>query len=195
MSAPFVLSYVLLWVVVILQSLLLLGTVRAIHSLRQVDHGHDHDPLAAAELETPDAERLVGQEIPSFTAVDISGGRFAAEQLLGRSTVVLFVSPNCSSCMLTLEELAAVGKKTNGNVLVVCGEREENCRHLAQDYQLTVPVIVDEDDSIRQLFDVSGAPTAVLLNPNNRVVSYGHPVRGGELQQLMNGDSAATTRS
>jgi hypothetical protein len=87
--------------------------------------------------------------------------------------------------MLTLDELNVVSAKVNGNVLVVCGARAEGCRSLARDYQLTVPVVVDEDARISTLFDVSSTPTAVLLNPGNRIVSYGHPMRGEELAEMM----------
>lgn len=192
MSTPFVLSYLALWAVVVFQGMLLLGTVRAIHSLRQ--GGPAADPGDQGE---PTSERLAGQEVAGFAAVDLSGATISTEQLRGRSTVVLFVSPNCPSCLLALEELSTVGSKAKGNVVVVCGADGERCRRLADDFglTLTVPVIVDADDEIQRLFDVSSAPTAVLLNPNARIVSYGHPVRGEELSAMMNGETtaAATT--
>jgi peroxiredoxin len=191
MSVPFLLSYALLWAVVALQSMLLLGMLRVIHNLRQ---GHEQGHAAAAPTERPRAERLVGEQIPSFVAVDISGARFESEQLRGRSTVVLFASPNCSSCLVALEELSTVGRKANGNVVVVCGGKEESCRGMAQDFGLTVPVIVDEDDEIQRLFDVAANPTAVLLNPNTRVVTYGHPVRGEEINEMMNGEASAAAK-
>ena len=189
MSTPFVLSYVLLWAVVVLQSMLLLGLVRAIHNLQQGHSQHEHE--AAEPEEEPRAERLVGQEVPGFTTVDITGARFDLEQLRGRSTVVLFASPNCPSCLLALEELSTVGRKANGNVVVVCGGKEESCKRMADDFGLTVPVLIDQDDELQRLFDVYSAPTAVLLNPGNRVVSYGHPVRDQDLAEMMNGEAAA----
>lgn len=186
MSAPFVMSYVLLWVVVVLQGMLLLGTVRAIHDLKQGGHGE------AADVEEPAAERLVGEEVPGFSALDISGAAFESQQLKGRSTVVLFASPNCPTCVLALEELSTVGRKAKGNVVVVCGAGADSCRRLADDFGLTVPVIVDEDNRLRQLFDVAIAPTAVLLNPNGRVVSYGHRSGTEELEEMLrNGDATA----
>jgi peroxiredoxin len=178
-SGPFVVSYVLLYAIVILQGMLLLGAARAIHELRQ---GHVAPEPEPGE---PTSERLLGKEAPTFAAVDISGAMIGTEQLRGRSSVVLFVSPTCHSCMLTLDELNVVSAKVNGNVLVVCGARAEGCRSLARDYQLTVPVVVDEDARISTLFDVSSTPTAVLLNPGNRIVSYGHPMRGEELAEMM----------
>jgi peroxiredoxin len=188
MSTPFVLSYVVLWAVVALQGMLLLGVVRVLHNLQQ---GHAQQGHEAAEPEETLAERLVGEQVPDFATVDVTGARFELEQLRGRSTVVLFASPNCPSCLLALEELSTVGRKANGNVVVVCGGKEESCRSMALDFGLTVPVLVDEDDEIQRLFDVYSAPTAVLLNPSNRVVSYGHPVRGDEITTMMNGEAAA----
>jgi len=184
-SAPFVLSYVVLYVIVILQGILLLGAVRAIHELRR---GH----VAPEATEEPDGERLLNQEVPSFTAVDVSGITVGTEQLRGRSSVVLFVSPNCPSCMLTLDELNAVSAKSNGNVLVVCGADAEDCRALARDYDLTAPVVADEGATLKKLLDVTSTPTAVLLNAGNRIVSYGHPVRGEELEEMMGQEAIAT---
>jgi len=179
-STPFLASYVLLYLIVIFQGLLLLGAVRAIHELRQ---GH----VAPAEPEegAQEGERLLNQEAPRFEALDLAGNLVGTEQLRGRSSLVLFVSPNCSSCMLTLDELHAVQHKVDGgNVLVVCGARDADCRNLASDHNLTVPVVADEDASIGKLFDVTAFPTAVLLNAGTRVVSYGHPMRGEELREM-----------
>ena len=196
MSTPFLASYVLLYLIVIFQGMLLLGAVRAIHELRQ-----GHVAPAQPEEGEPEAERLLRQEAPRFEALDLTGNLVGTEQLRGRSSLVLFVSPNCSSCMLTLDELHAVQHKVDGNVLVVCGARDADCRNLASDHNLTVPVVADEDASIGKLFDVTAFPTAVLLNAGTRVVSYGHPMRGEELREMAGdeldlGDDtvAATTR-
>jgi peroxiredoxin len=191
MSRPFILTYMILWAVVVLQGMLLLGTVRVIHTL-QTGTAAVHPTEAEPEVpEEPVSERLIGEQIPNYTTVDISGERFELDQLRGRSTVMLFVSPSCPSCLLALEEVNTVGRKANGNVVVVCGAKDESCRRLANDFGLTVPVIVDESDELQRLFDVSGSPTAVLLNPSNRVVSYGHAVRDGEIQSMMNGEASA----
>jgi hypothetical protein len=75
---------------------------------------------------------------------------------------------------------------------VVCGAGADSCRRLADDFGLTIPVIVDEDNRLRQLFDVAIAPTAVLLNPNGRVVSYGHRSVPEEVEEMLrNGEATA----
>lgn len=49
-----------------------------------------------------------------------------------------------------------------------------------------MPVIADEDDHVSRLYGISIVPTAVLINANNRIKSYGQPERE-ELKKVLNG--------
>lgn len=170
MSLLFYLSYAALWILVIVQGLLLLGVVRMVYQRQQ--------PTATNE-------RLrSGQEAPRFSTVDVTGAPIGSATFAGRLTALLFVSTACPTCMTTLEELAMLRHKALGNVVVICQAGRDSCARLAARYGLDVPIVADGDGKIGQLFGISGVPTAVLIDEANRVLFYGQPQRGEELEDL-----------
>ncbi|MGH7721030.1 MAG: TlpA family protein disulfide reductase [Gemmatimonadaceae bacterium] len=184
MSALFVISYVALWALVIFQSIVLVGLVRALARLQQrgaqvdgpIDH-HDH---------------LAGREAPEFSATDLSGRLVRASEFAGRPRAFLFVSPECRTCRLTLSEMNALEWKAEGTVVVICQSGRSECRALAERFDLEAPVLVDEDAAISDLFAVNGVPTAVLVTADDQIASYGQPMRGEELDEMLrDGDRAA----
>jgi len=172
MQVPFYLSYAALWILVIFQSLVLLGVVRMVHELRQTG--------VAARMSA-------GQEAPKFSAVALSGVPIGSAGFAGRLTALLFVSSDCSACLDTLENnMGYLSYKAQGNLIVICKAGQAECARLGQRYQLTTPIVADEDGEISRLFAVSSVPTAVVINAQNRIQSYGQPEREEPKEVLEN---------
>jgi methylamine dehydrogenase accessory protein MauD len=175
MDTPFFLSYGALWVLVIGQSLILLGLVRAFYRLQRVAPG---DLSAQATMNGG----LKGMKAPELYDADVFGEVVDGAKLSGRLRALVFVSPTCASCTVTLEELVALQTKAEGNVIVICRSTSDECRMLAEAYKRRVPVIVDEDFEIGKRFQVTKVPSAVLINQDDRIQAYGHPGRKEELE-------------
>lgn len=175
MNTVFYISYAALWAIVVFQTLVMLGLTRSLHQARQ----------AGSIADTSDAGGLEGRQAPAFSAVDIAGAPVSNASFAGSYTALLFVSPDCQTCAVTLEQLEALRLKTDGSVIVICRSGGEACAQLADTYRLTTPVIVDEDLEISRLFRVMAAPTAVIVDAEGRVESYGQPMGPDELEQFM----------
>jgi peroxiredoxin len=183
MSAIFYVSYVALWVLVAFQSLVLLGLVRTVYRLEA-----GHKPAVPAAP----SGRLVGQKAPEFTAVDPAGNIVDHRYPAGRESALLFVTPDCTSCMATLAEVSALREKVNGSLVIVCRAGSQECGRIRDTYGLdTVPVVVDDAHEISHLFDVHSTPTAVLVDEAGVVQSYGQPMSADELAELF-ADGSAT---
>jgi peroxiredoxin len=170
----FYVSYAGLWILVAFQTLVLLGLTRALHAARAA-------PAAARE-------GLRGQPVPSFSATTISGDRVDRDDLAGAA--LLFVSPDCATCSVTLHEVEALQAKVGGRVIVVCRSSVDRCSQLAQTYELSLPVLADDDLALSRLFDVAAAPTAVLIDEDLRVQSYGQPMDPAEFEVLLHASGA-----
>lgn len=171
LSILFYVSFAALWILVILHSLILVGVVRIVYQLQQTG-------IATGSSNWP------GKEAPAFTAVDLSGEAISNADFAGRLTALLFVSPNCSSCMTTLEDMEYLNYKARGNVIMICRASQEDCARLVERYKATVRVVPDEDDHIGRLYGISSVPTAVLIDASNRIQSYGRPDRE-ELEKVL----------
>jgi peroxiredoxin len=187
MSAPFYLSYGALWLLVVVLTLIVLGLVHAMYS--RADEEEGGEPL------NRDTVRLAGSTVPDFTAVDLSGNRIDKTNLVGSRTALLFVSANCSTCAPTLRELEALKSKMNGSVIVFCHGERESCGALVEAYSLTSPVVVDDDNSISELFGVRVTPTAVLIGADGRIESYGYPLHPAEFEKLLASQNGILVRA
>jgi peroxiredoxin len=172
MSSVFYVSYGALWVLLVFQSLVVVGLVRTVGS------------SARAAGPPTGAARLLNKKAPAFTAVDIFGDPAGSVEFAGRRTALLFVSRSCPACTLTLDEMSALKAKASDSVVVVCESSHEECVELAEAHELDVPVVADEDLGIGRLFEVSSYPTAVLIDEEGRIRSFGHPDRDGALAEV-----------
>lgn len=173
MSLPFWLSYGALWVIALFQTAVVLGLTRAMHRLMQDEN---------ATISSPSLE---GEPAPDFSVTDLSGRTIDNGDLEGHLTALLFVSPDCSSCSLTLSEMNAIHAKTSGQLIVFCRSTPERCAQMAATYELDVPVVVDEDLEVSRRFRVAAAPTAVLIDPDGRIDSYGQPMSPEEFEESL----------
>lgn len=172
MSTPLLVSYVALWVVAAFQTLMLLGLTHAVHALRQ-------------EGASDDAEEWRGRSIPDFSAVDLAGGAVSPATLAGRAAVLLFVSPNCPSCAISPAEVHVLAGDPARQLVVVCRAGRDDCARFAVRHDLAGPVVADEAGTVTELFGVSRPPTAVRVDAEGIVESYGVPLRGDEAEEAL----------
>lgn len=173
MSTAMSIAFGALCVVVAFHTMVLLGLTRALHGLQQ---GAPMDSMPTG---------LTGQPVPDFTARALTGEIIDREYLVGHETALLFVSPDCGTCGVTLSELDALNSRTNGKLVVFCRSTTDRCAQLADTYRLDVPVVVDEQLDYSRLLEVAGAPTAVLIGADGRVERYGQPMTGEDLNEMV----------
>jgi hypothetical protein len=163
LELPVWLAFGALTVVVILNTIVLIGVVRMVVQLYRAVAPAE-DPAA------PSSRKLA----PTFVARALDGSVVDSARFLGRITALLFVSPTCASCMTTLEQLAVVKRRAAGNVVLVCDGDASECRALADTYA-PVQVVHDVDRRVRHLYDITRFPMAVLIGIDGKIRSYGEP--------------------
>lgn len=151
---------VLLSSLAILHSFLLIGLVQIAHRGGVADEGK------AAGL---------GRPVPHLVVQALDGRSIDTATLVGSRWAFLFISTDCKSCSVTVDELAALSNKVQERVVVVCRGDEETCRGLAGRHSF--PVVADPEGEIRSAFGVTSVPTAVLVDEQGRIESEGHPER------------------
>jgi cytochrome c biogenesis protein CcmG, thiol:disulfide interchange protein DsbE len=178
MTVIFYVSYVLLWAVVVFQSLVLLGIVRLVRHPAST---------GGSDVAVTSTGALIGEPAPSFRAVDIDGNRFDTTSLPATLNALLFVTPDCVTCMASLEELNGLRERVDGSLAVVCRGTADECRRVRELYELDdqIPVVVDSAHDVSDAFEVLGTPTAVLIGGNGRIRSYGHPMDKDDFLRLI----------
>jgi peroxiredoxin len=174
MATAFYISYAVLWLLALFEGLVIVGLVRTGTPVSE------HP--AVRRRHTPD---LTGQMLPHFAGHTLTGAHFDSNQLAGRPGALLFVSPDCATCAVSLEQLQALDRRMTGNVVVLCRSTHEGCRQLAERYALGSSVLEDTDGEIGDLLAVEVTPTAVLVGADGVIESYGHPMTSAEFNEQM----------
>lgn len=124
-------------------------------------------------------------KVPEFSVVSDSGETITNRSLIGKTSALLFVSPDCPTCMTSVAELTILDSKVERLLIVVCTSSHERCEAIARQLRGKFPLVIDTDERLSQKFGIVSNPTAVMMSDAGTVLRYGHPLRKEELDTLL----------
>lgn len=146
---------------------------------------------------------LVGQPAPSFEVSDLEGKPISLASYLGENVVMLdFWATWCGPCVEALPMISEVAHafKDRGVVFyaVNIGEDQETVASFLTENKLDVPVALDAEGDVAQLYQASAIPQTVLIGKDGSVQVVHVGFGGGvveqltkELEQLLAGEDLA----
>jgi peroxiredoxin len=120
--------------------------------------------------ETEPAGPKVGEPAPEIRLQDLEGKHVSLEDFRGEEVLVLFCSPGCGFCqdmMPDINEWEAAPPDGAPRLLVVSDETVEENKAMG----ISSPVVLDDTYAVWDAFDVSGTPSAVLVDAEGRIAS------------------------
>ena len=136
MTPWWLLSYVALWLVVLVLGFLLLGALRALGLLRwrleQLE--------AATPTRTGRSGLKPGKKAPDFTLPCASGGEVSLHDFAGRRVFLVFTMSGCKPCHRIIPELNKLQRGGDIQVLVVNNGEPEATRQWAAEARASFPV-------------------------------------------------------
>ncbi|MEX1264453.1 MAG: redoxin domain-containing protein [Actinomycetota bacterium] len=166
MSTPFLISYAVLWVVVVVLTLTLLVAVRQIGLI------HRRIPPMGARMVPVGPE--MGQEMPTFDQADVFGRRARLVRDGGRRALLVFISPRCSSCKELAPAIRSIAKSEarRVDIVLISDGTADEVRQYAETYHLSkLPVIASRD--LQDEYQIATTPYALLVDEHGRLVSKG----------------------
>ena len=139
---------------------------RAQLPLFQAAAGHAADDEEEDEPEGPE----VGEPAPEIRLQDLEGRDVTLEDFRGEEVLVLFCSPGCGFCqemMPDIKHWEAAPPEGAPRLLVVSDDTVEENKAIG----LSSPVVLDNTDAVWDAYDVSGTPSAVLVDADGRIAS------------------------
>ncbi|MFL5990399.1 MAG: MauE/DoxX family redox-associated membrane protein [Rubrobacteraceae bacterium] len=112
----------------------------------------------------------VGEPAPEISLQDLEGRDVSLEDFRGEEVLVLFCSPGCGFCqemMPDIKQWEAAPPEGAPRLLVVSDETVEENKAIG----LSSPVVLDNTDAVWDAYDVSGTPSAVLVDADGRIAS------------------------
>jgi methylamine dehydrogenase accessory protein MauD len=176
MSQAFVVSYVVLWALVLALAMLLVLVYRHFGIMAMsTAEGHDRDGLP------------VGHVAPQISGVDRTNGRIHWSPEPGRHHLLFFAAPGCEPCEAIAPLIGALGRadEQDRRVVVVASGRGDEVLALDRLTGGGVLCLADDGSGVMQNYEVQVTPFAFLLDPDGRVVAKGNCSTPPRLRRLL----------
>lgn len=171
----FAISYVLLWAVVVLQTVALFVVLRAVGNLYLGTRSAiDRDGLA------------VGSIAPDFVAQTSDGATVQSHDFRGRWQVLLFALPTCQICRSLMPELATLARDLGDQVGVhVLVRGEPRMARPFCDLARGVDVLAVAEAIARRSYRIRVSPYVTVLDPSGVVKAKGLVDRVEHIEHLL----------
>lgn len=170
MQEPWVIAFLVQWLVVLVLVVLVVGLLRHLGTLEE-QLRLDIPPISSYD---------VGQSIGEFALPDVTGASIQSSDLLAGSggAVLLFVTSTCSACenlLAQFSELTSSRQVRLGKTLIVIGEGGAGTvdRLLESHPGLCEPqvtLLADDEATVLRQFGITSVPTALAIDGKGRVI-------------------------
>ncbi|NQY64125.1 MAG: TlpA family protein disulfide reductase [Alteromonadaceae bacterium] len=129
-------------------------------------------PVESVQVTKYETYVSAGQQLPLAQLTSINGEMINLQEQGKRKLVILFATW-CSDSQRTIKQLLSSPILKQQDLTVVGIGREENAEDLhkfSEEYQVTFPLVTDENREIYKQFASAGIPRLVLVDENNMVV-------------------------
>ena len=175
MSGIWLVSYIVLWTLVVTVCFLLVGGLREIGLLRlQATQRSTTEPVVPSiEHDGPS----IGSHLPNIAVQAING--FGSGTLSSwrssSATLVMFMTALCESCQHSAEPLNALADDAPRGVqpIAIMQADDEACRAFMAVFPLRLPLICDSDRAITNAFDVQRASFGLLYDKHGTLIRKG----------------------
>ncbi|MFH1867739.1 MAG: TlpA disulfide reductase family protein [Candidatus Omnitrophota bacterium] len=137
--------------------------------------------LAACGMSSA-TEKTAGQEQAlDFTLNDLNGNSVSLSDFSGKKALLLdFTTTWCPHCVTIIPELKDIYNEYKDKDLQVLAiyvnESTANTEKFAQKHQIPYTVLVDEDGSIGNKYEIRGVPTIIVVGKDGMIKDRGHRI-------------------
>lgn len=117
---------------------------------------------------------LEGEDAPEFSARDLEGNTIDSRDFEGQSVQLRFWSPTCSYCIDELPMVQAEYDHLDDSVIfltVVSNIDAETMQAFVEEHDITYPVLLDTDASLRDTFEVNVTPYTYHIGADGKIAA------------------------
>lgn len=130
-----------------------------------------------------------GAKAPNVKGLDLASKPFELSALSGKVILLNFWATWCGPCVAELPALQKLHDRLKDNgftvLAVAVDDVVEDVTEYKDRYNLTFPILVDEDGKSKQLFKIQGVPESFLLDKNQKVIFVTDPETGEPVTKII----------
>ena len=113
--------------------------------------------------------------IKDFTLPTLEGGYFTLSENLGQPILLYFFSTACSHCQEETPSLVKMYNAYKNAGLLIVGvavnvNSLQDLRNFVENYGITYPILVDENEEVSESYDVKYIPHNFFINREGKIV-------------------------
>ncbi|MCA0971289.1 redoxin domain-containing protein [Halobacillus litoralis] len=127
-----------------------------------------------------------GQTAPDFTVQTLSGETVSLTDYRGEKVMLNFWATWCPPCRAEMPDMEKFYRNEDVTVLAVnmtdTESQPSDVSDFVKDFELTFPILMDEDLTISELYQIVPVPTSIFIDAEGRVQSV---IRGAMNYDMM----------
>lgn len=114
-----------------------------------------------------------GDAAPDFTVALADGRGFRLKDLKGRPVVLNFWATWCGPCRAEMPEFVKLSESSSDLVVLEVNVQEdlEAIQPFAEEFNMSMPVVVDEPGMISKAYQVQGMPTTYFIDRDGKIAA------------------------
>jgi peroxiredoxin len=132
--------------------------------------------VATAQFSEAGVQKLrVAVDAPDFTLKELGGGKISLKDLRGKIILLNFFSTLCPNCARESPSFAKLHEEFKNTDLVplkvVAKEKEKDVTKYKKEFNISSPILMDDDGSVTNAYGVSSSPQTFFINRDGKIVA------------------------
>lgn len=107
-----------------------------------------------------------GKEVPDFSLIDVTGESVALSDFQGKRVLLNVWASWCPPCRAEMPDLEALHQKYDDLVVLAVnsGDDAATVKEFVDNFDISFPVLIDENQQVSKLYKVRGLPTTFFID-------------------------------
>ena len=146
--------------------------------------------LVACGMSSATEKAGVEGEALDFTLSDLNGKSISLSDFSGEKTLLLDFTatwcPYCVTIIPTLKDIYNEYKDKGLEVIAIyVNESKANVEKFAQKHQIPYTVLIDEDGSVGNKYEIRGVPTIIMVGKDGMIKDKGHRISRDVIEDVV----------
>jgi len=135
--------------------------------------GRGYPNVSLADINNTGTGSESGDQAPDFILQTEDGAYISLDDLKGRPVMLNFWATWCPPCRQEMPDIIKAYETDDELVVLAVNVREEigAVKPFAEDFQISMPVVMDTDAKLSELYGVRGMPTSVFIDREGAIVA------------------------